>query len=443
MFQGACLFADNEGVSRRAGAFLLGLCMLGGLVSFSAAASGAGDQPQIAVTSQSGNCPGFILETLTGEVTDCRIGAEGGWFAVGADGSIVNDEGNNMGPVTLIRPDGQVAVVDSNPDDFDPSLSPNGSKVVFARYKPQNYQGAWPSNLFIVNVDGSGLKQIASGGDSELSVPTFSPDSSTIAYSCEPTFAVGEAGVSEGCGPLPDGSFREFATLLVNADGSDRRVILLNQSTQSLSWSADGKWIATESVGPCTCTDGTSVDTNIYVYRTDGSDLFNGGDPSQDIYPAPGHQVTHEEDIYGASEPQFLAGSSNQLVYYRPVNDSGGDEGYDYTINIDGTNRQELSLSPDGAQYGLIIPAATGGGPPPFVNAMRIPVPSVHSLSYRAAKQRLQVAHLRVGKTHHRYSSRAPKNHVLGQYPRGGGYAHRTTRRGPRVALILSRGPRE
>ena len=82
-----------------------------------------------------------------------------------------------------------------------------------------------------------------------------------------------------------------------------------------------------------------------------------------------------------------------------PARPSGACACYDYMINVDGTNRHELSLSADGAQYGLIIPATTGGGPPPFVNVMRVPVPSLHSLNYRAAKQRLQNAHLRVGKS--------------------------------------------
>lgn len=375
-------------------------------------------------------------------MTDCRAGTEGGWFAVGADGSIVDNEGNNMGPVTLIRPDGQVTVVDSNPDDFDPSLSPDGSKVVFARYEPQNYQGAWPSNLFVANADGSGLEKIAKGGGSQLSVPTFSPDGSTIAYSCEPTFVSGTGGVSEGCGPLPDGSYREFATLLVNSDGSDKRVILLNQATQSLSWSADGKLIATESVAPCTCSDGSPMNTEVFVYHTDGSDLFNGGDPSQGLNPDPSGEVTHETDDWGADQPQFLAGSNSQLVYYRAVDDSGGDWGYGYMINIDGTNRHELSLSDEGAQYGKIIPAAGGGGPPPFVNMMRVAVPRVSRLSYQAAKSRLQNAHLRVGKVRQRYSSRIPRNQVLRQYPYGGTYAHRSTRHAPRVNLTLSRGPR-
>ncbi|MGH3055220.1 MAG: PASTA domain-containing protein, partial [Gaiellaceae bacterium] len=264
---------------------------------------------------------------------------------------------------------------------------------------------------------------------------------STIAYACQPTFAMGTPGVSTGCGPLPDGSHREFATLLVNADGSDTRVILLNQATQSLSWSADGKWIATESLAPCTtCSDGSQVG-QVFMYHTDGSDLFSGGDPSQNVNAEPSREVTR--DSTGGDEPQFTAGSSTQLIYYKAVDDSGDFWGHDYMINVDGTDRHELSLSDEGAQYGLIIPATGGAGPPPFVNVMRVPVPSVHSLGYKAAKQRLRSAHLRVGRIIHRYSSRVPRNHVLDQKPRAGRYADRTTRQAPPVKLTVSRGPRK
>jgi PASTA domain/WD40-like Beta Propeller Repeat len=428
------------------------LCAVGALLSFSAAAPGADDQAQIAVFGATGDCSGFILETLTGVVTGCRPvppANQGGVWSAAANGSMVGNGQNGPGsaaPVTLVRPDGQVVVLDSNPNDFNPSISPDGSKVVFARLVPENDQGGvWPSNLFVVNADGSGLMQVASGGGSQLDEPTFSPDGSTIAYKCQPTWGTGTLIFGAACGPLPDGSTRAYATLLMNADGSDKRVILLDQGTQGLSWSADGKWIATESVAPCTCSDGSPTNTEVFRYHTDGSDLFNGGDPSQYLNPDPDRQVTHETEKWGdALLPQFIGGSSSQLVYYRAVDDSGADAGYAYMINIDGTNRHELSLSPEGAaQYGPIIPAATGGGPPPFVNVMRVPVPSVHSLSYRSAKQRLQAAHLRVGKIHHSYSSRTPRNHVLRQYPQGGGYAHRTTRQGPRVTLTLSRGPRK
>ena len=437
---------------RGSGAFLLFLCAVGALVFFTAAAPGAGDEPQILAWSNSGLCGGLIAETFTGVVTGCQLVPDdlrGGRWSVAADGSLVGNgqgAGPSASPVTLIRPDGQVVVLDSNPNDYDASLSPDGSKVVFARSIPQDYQGGWPSDLYVINTDGSGLKKVASGGDSQLDSPTFSPDGSTIAYACAPTYVSGPGGLSEGCGPLPDGSTREYATFLMNADGSDKRVILLNEDggDQDLAWSADGKWIATEGVGPCTCTDGSPLNTNIFVYHTDGTDLFNSGDPGQGVYPDPSRQVTHEKSaLGGADQPQFTAGSSSQLVYYRAVDDSGGDTGYDYMINVDGTNRHELSLSDEGFQYGLVIPAATGGGPGPFVNVMKVPVPTVRSLSYQAAKQRLRGAHLRVGKVSRRYSSRAPRNHVLRQYPYGGTYAHRTSQQGPRVNLTLSRGRRK
>jgi hypothetical protein len=434
---------------------VLCLCAVGALLSFSAAAPGAGDQAQIAVWGKSadGLCSGVLFETLTGVVTSCRPvppDLVGGVWQVAADGSLVgNGQGEVAGasaaPVTLIRPDGQVVTLDSNPNDYDPSLSSDGSKVVFVRALPQNYQGAWPSDLYVGNTDGSGLKKVASGGATQLDGPTFSPDGSTIAYSCLPTSVSGPGGLPQGCGPLPDGSTRAYATFLMNTDGTDKRVIFLNEDggQPHLAWSADGKWIATEGIGPCTCTDGSPLEANIYVYRTDGTDLFSPGDPREDTYPNPSHQVSHETDEWGASEPQFIQGSSTQLVYFRPVNDSGQEIDSEIVINLDGTNRHELSLADTGQQFGDIVPAATGGGPLPFVNVMRVPVPTVRSLSYGAAKQRLQGAHLRVGKIHRRYSARTPRNHVLGQYPHGGTYAHRTQLRGPRVNLTLSRGPRK
>jgi len=437
---------DNETVRLRSGVFLLCLCVVAAMAFFSAAASGAGDQAQIAVFSLTGECSGFILETLAGEVSGCRTVPDenkGGVWSVAADGSMVGNGENgpgSSGPVTLIRPDGQVVVLDSNRYDFNPSLSPDGSKVVFARLVPQKVQGAWPSDLYVINTDGSGLKEVAKGGDSQLDVPTFSPDGSTIAYSCQPAFAIGTAGVSEGCGPLPDGSYREFAALLMNADGSDKRVILINQVFDSLSWSADGKWLATESAAPCPCGNG-AWNGAVFVYHADGSDLFNAGDPGDNVAPLAAREVT--TDAFGGDKPQFLAGSSSQLVYFRALNDTGGDEGYEYMIDIDGTNQHELTLSDEGEQWGEIIPAASGAGPPPFVNVMRVPVPAVRSLNYQAAKHRLQSAHLRVGKIRRRYSSRTPRNHVLRQYPYGGTSAHRTSRQAPHVNLTLSRGPRK
>lgn len=423
---------------RRAAAVLLALGVTVVAASLSTNASGAGDQAQIAVFSYDGSCSGFLLETLSGAVTGCRTipaDVQGGNWSIAADGSMVGGGAGGVAggpPVTLVRPNDSHLVLDSNVNDFAPAISPDGSKVAFARAEPGNGQHG-PSDIWIMNSDGTGLKEIAQGNGSSLRAPTFSPDGKTIAYSCQP----GSGG--QGCGPLPDGSFRPFGTLLMSTDGSNKRLILINQYTEDLSWSADGTEIATESVAPCACAN-TPDNTEIFVYHTDGSDLFNGGDQTQNLYPVPSLKVTHEKDVYGAMEPQFLAGSSDQLVYYRAVDDNGGDWGYDYSINVDGSGRQELSLSNEGADYGLIIPAATGGGPPASVNVMHVKVPAVAKLKIAAAKLKIQSVGLTVGTIKGVYSA-LPKNTVLSQSPAGGTYAHRVRRKGPPVSLTLSLGP--
>jgi PASTA domain/WD40-like Beta Propeller Repeat len=402
------------------------------------AASSAGDEGQIVVWSNAGcsGGSGYMTETLAGAATDCRpFDSFTGEFAVAADETIVSSGEAGLGdtaPVTLIRRDGQLLTLDTSPYDLDPAISPDGSKVAFARYEPPYNPLDGPTDIFVVNSDGTGLKEIASGaGVNQLTAPTFSPDGSTIAYSCAPALATSTAW-SKKCGPLPDGSDANQVVFLMNADGSDKRAILL-EGTQSLSWSPDGQWITTGGEAPCTCANGNTHNGQVFVYHTDGSDLFNVDDPSR--------QVTHETDYVGAVLPQFSA-DGTQLVYLKTLDDSGAQGNFPYAINRDRTNRHELTLSPEGAQWGVLVPASGGGGPPPTVDAMRITVPSLHKLGYRAAKRRLQHAHLRIGKVRRHYSSRLPRNHVLAQYPRAGAHAHRSTKQGPPINLVLSRGPK-
>jgi PASTA domain/WD40-like Beta Propeller Repeat len=387
--------------------------------------------------SRTPDCAGYLVETLAGAVTGCRVippGFQGTEVAAAADGSIVGSGERGLGDttsVTLMRPDGQLVVVDSSPYDFDPAISPDGSKVAFARYEPPYNPIDGPTDIFVVNSDGSGLKEVASGdGLNQLTVPTFSPDGNTIAYSCAPSGAVPDSYKTAACGPLPDGSYRAQTVLLMNANGTNKRVILIGGGN-SLSWSPDGQWIATDGSSPCTCPGGNTGSSQVFVYHTDGSDLFKADDPTR--------QVTHETDLFGAILPQFGA-DGTQLVYLKSLDDKGTEGNFTYVINRDGSNRHEVAMSPEGDPWGKVI--ETGGeGPPPTVNAMLLSVPSVRTLSYQAAKHRLQRANLSVGKIRRRYSSHTPRNHVLGQYPRAGADAHRTTKRRPGVNLTLSRGP--
>ena len=80
----------------------------------------------------------------------------------------------------------------------------------------------------------------------------------------------------------------------MNAEGSDKRVILLDQGTQSLSSSADGKWIATRASHPAPVPTGVQRIPRSSAATRTGAIFFNGSGPSPDLDPDPNRQVTHE-----------------------------------------------------------------------------------------------------------------------------------------------------
>src|SRR4029079_7442675 len=104
-------------------------------------------------------------------------------WAVAANGTlVVSGQLGSPNPVLVSFPDESLVTVDPSSRDFDPAISPDGSKIAFARYvSSDQHQG---SNIYTVKRDGTGLTLIAAGNGSLLSRPTFSPDGSTIAYSC-------------------------------------------------------------------------------------------------------------------------------------------------------------------------------------------------------------------------------------------------------------------
>jgi beta-lactam-binding protein with PASTA domain len=71
---------------------------------------------------------------------------------------------------------------------------------------------------------------------------------------------------------------------------------------------------------------------------------------------------------------------------------------------------------------------------------MRIKVPALRGLTLAAATKRLTSLHLRVG-TITRQSSSLRAGRVFKQYPAAGTLVKRTKVLGPKVNLVLSRGP--
>jgi hypothetical protein len=419
-------------------------------LALSASARGGGNEAEVVSWNPVSSCLGFVFQRLSGAITGCVPVAggvfptPGGVFPVGysaaSDGSIVFSDANQVfagggdgGPVWLLGPTGSALEVDSSPYDYEPSISYDGSKVTFARFEPATLS----SDIYVVNADGSDLKLVASGqGVNTLNTPEFSPDGGSIAYDCRP---VNPGPTADDCGPLMDGTSRYSGVMLMNADGADKRLILIGAGSDtdpvdSLSWSPDGKWLT--MAGCIEKNEGTTVSPcyteQIFAYRTDGSDLFNNLDPSR--------QITQLAPLAGPYHPQFSPDGA-QILFGLSVDDKGNQGNFPYLVNVAGSDQHELSLA--ASSIWMFIPPPTGEGPPPTVNATRLTVPAVRKLSFRAAAQRLRAAHLRVGKVRHRFSARIRRNRVIAQFPKAGAHAHRTTKQGPSVKLILSRGPRK
>jgi Tol biopolymer transport system component len=103
--------------------------------------------------------------------------------------------------------------LDDSTWDFDPTISYDGSKVVFARFDPTT----WSSDIYSVDPDGSDLQLVVpGGGTNDLAMPPVSPDGSAIAYWCGPARYATSQG--PGCGPLTDGSFRQWGVMRANID---------------------------------------------------------------------------------------------------------------------------------------------------------------------------------------------------------------------------------
>jgi PASTA domain/WD40-like Beta Propeller Repeat len=411
------------------------------VLAVSPAALGDGTTDQLVVPSSSSDCLGFVVETIAGAVNGCTprpadVGFINTGYSAAANGSVVfmaNDNtdpsSGDQGSIWLAKPDGSSVHVDDSTWDFDPTISYDGSKVTFARFDPTT----WSSDIYTVNSDGSDLQLVVSGeGTNDLTLPSISPDGSTIAYWCGP--AVYATSVGQGCGPLTDGSYRPSGVMRVNVDGTNPRMIVIGgggalepAGPSGMSWSPDGQWVALDGLLSVDLGNNEyTAQRQLFEYRTDGSDLFDNLDPTRQIT----HVTAPESPIF----PQFSPNGS-QLLYMQTVDDNGNQGNFTYMIEVDGTNRQEVPIN-----YGEFIPTATPVAPPPLVDETHITVPSVETLDVGAATEDLDAVHLTVGTVSYEYSSTAGQNTVVSQNPSAGAVAHRTEKQGPPVNLVVSLG---
>ena len=167
--------------------------------------------PTVTPTSSSQGCvpgsgppaEGAGPEGLTGRITFVRLvfGCQPDIYIMDGDGS------------------GATALTTDEAIDDESDLSPDGTRVVFFSGRDGN------SYIYVMNADGSDLQRLTEGAGGDVS-PRWSPDGTRIAFS------------------------RSGTLMIMNADGSDQRVIMEAQAAATAepcragsfvgSWAPDG-----------------------------------------------------------------------------------------------------------------------------------------------------------------------------------------------------------
>src|SRR5437867_12545628 len=186
------------------------------------------------------------------------------------------------------------AVVTQPNGDSGPSLSPDGKKIAFT---------TGPSNIAIVNIDGTGLTTILLNAKQ----PTWSPDGTKIAYVALRDGLIRSVYVANADGTnetrptnaypyyddepawSPDGTRIAFSTTegdgrvgVVNADGTGRTMLSPQFVTwRSPAWSPDGTRIAARQHDP-----NAASELAIFAMNADGTNVTRLTGGSNDDHPS-------------------------------------------------------------------------------------------------------------------------------------------------------------
>lgn len=189
----------------------LGRIATGTVLIVSLAAAGAGRAPAGAATTRNGMLAWSSGDTATSEI-----------FTAKPDGSGVKQLTHNR--VT----------------DASPRWSPDGKQIAF--YSEAGPRGA-RAELWVMNTDGSGARQLTRSGGMVVEGASWSPDGRQLVYAAD------------------------YQLRIINADGSGDHPFVTGPGffVFDPAWSPDGNWIAYAGRGP----GGGSFD--VHVVRLDGT----------------------------------------------------------------------------------------------------------------------------------------------------------------------------
>jgi TolB protein len=127
-----------------------------------------------------------------------------------------------------------------------PTWSPDGRRIAFV----SNRRKGFDFEIYLINADGSGLRNLTKGRGGSDSLPAWSPDGRKIAF-------VGWRDL-------------EMGLHVMNADGShERQLIKAGPQVPSLAWSPDGRKILLEQF------DKNGPRSDLYVIDANGGGLRN------------------------------------------------------------------------------------------------------------------------------------------------------------------------
>lgn len=163
------------------------------------------------------------------------------YASTGADGNeeiwVVNADGSGARNITN-HPRG----------DSHPSWSPDGREIVFC----SNRDDGKHDDVYVIGVDGKGLRRLTEGGDYDNTFPSFSPDGKTILF---------RRLLSH---PLPGGRLYNSEVWVMNADGTGERNLTNAPGFDGWpAWSPDGRRI--------TFASNRSDTFQVYVMNADGT----------------------------------------------------------------------------------------------------------------------------------------------------------------------------
>ncbi len=191
---------------------------------------------------------------------------------------VSNRDGNCEIYLVNIDGTGLKRITDSPGNEYQPDLSPDGTKVAFEY--PYSIHGEEDKEIYMINTDGSGRKNLTDNEDYDWD-PCFSPDGSKIAFSS-----------------TRDGNPEIY---IMNVDGSDQI---------RLTDSPGGDW------GPCFSPDGTKI---AFVSRRD--EIIDKREISDKDVDEIYNPEIYIMNVDGSNQTRLTDNNDNKCTFGAPIDE--------------------------------------------------------------------------------------------------------------------------